>query len=63
MSRINNYFLMREEKALEHMREVQQAMYESQDNYQDDNARWWVDEDSSPEYIKHCESLLNQQPF
>ena len=54
---------MREEKALEHMREVQQAMYESQDNYPDDNARFWVSEDSDPEYIKHCESLLNQQPF
>ena len=63
MSKINDYYLMRDEKALEHMREVQEAMTDAQDTYQPENDRWWKPENNDKKFVKHCDSLLNDKPF
>ena len=54
---------MQNEKALNEMQEIQQAMTDVQDTYQTENDRWWKPENDNPDFIKHCEQLLNEQPF
>ena len=55
MSKINDYYLMRNERALDDMQEIQQAMTDAQDT-------WWSPENIDEKYQEHCEKLLSEPP-
>ena len=62
MSKINNYYLMCDEKALDEMREIQREIANHQDCYQPENNGWQEPEDDDNGYQSHC-SELAKEPF
>ena len=57
------YYLMKQEKALAEMQDIQVEIANHQDCYQPENDRWFSEENKDKDYIKHCDSLLNDKPF
>ena len=63
MSKISQFYLMREEKALDEMQEIQREIASAQDTYQPENDRWYKAEDTDKEYQSHCSKLMKEEPF
>ena len=63
MSKIGTYYLLKQEKQLAEMQDIQNEIANAQDCHVPENTRWWKPENDNPDFIKHCEQLLNEQPF